>query len=126
MRRLRISGDKARGLGTPTSWNFTRPITFSLVVDDFGIKYAGKEHADHLINCLKEKYKLTEDWVGNFVLRHIAPVGLCSANAQHCYAGVYKKTIIEIQAHHATSATLPVLTGAKKIRRRSTIPPATG
>jgi hypothetical protein len=25
----------------------------------------GKEHADHLIKCLKEKYKLTEDWTGN-------------------------------------------------------------
>jgi hypothetical protein len=33
------------------------------VVDDFGVKYVGKEHADHLINCLKEEtYKLTEDW----------------------------------------------------------------
>jgi hypothetical protein len=26
----------------------TRPITFSLVVDDFGIKYVGQEHTDHL------------------------------------------------------------------------------
>ncbi len=25
----------------------------------------GKEHADHLIKCLKEKYKLTEDWTGS-------------------------------------------------------------
>ena len=34
----------------------TRPIsTFSLIVDDFGIKYFGKEHAEHLIKCLKEK-----------------------------------------------------------------------
>ena len=33
----------------------TRPITFSLVVDNFGVKYVGKEHADHLINCLKEE-----------------------------------------------------------------------
>ncbi len=44
----------------------TRPITFSLIVDDFGIKYVGKEHADHLIKCLKEKYKLTENWTSNF------------------------------------------------------------
>jgi len=43
----------------------TRPITFSLVVNNFGIKYVGKEHADHLIQCLKEKYKLTEEWTGN-------------------------------------------------------------
>jgi hypothetical protein len=30
----------------------TRPVTVSLVVDDFGIKYVGKEHAEYLLNCL--------------------------------------------------------------------------
>jgi hypothetical protein len=43
----------------------TCPITFSLMVNDFGIKYVGKEHAEHLINCLQEDYKLTEDQIGN-------------------------------------------------------------
>jgi hypothetical protein len=33
----------------------------SLVVDNFGIKYAGKKHTNHLITRLKEKYKLSED-----------------------------------------------------------------
>ena len=33
-----------------------RPICFSLVVDDFGVKYVGKEHADHLVSVIKEKY----------------------------------------------------------------------
>ncbi len=53
-------------VNTPSLWRHTtRPITFSLVVNNFGIKYDGKEHADHLINCLKEKYKLTKDWAGD-------------------------------------------------------------
>jgi hypothetical protein len=43
----------------------TRPITFCLVVDDFGVKYIGKEHADHLIAVLKEKYAITTNWTGN-------------------------------------------------------------
>jgi hypothetical protein len=44
-------------VNTPGLWRHqTQPITFSLVVDDFGIKYVGKNHADHLITCLKEKY----------------------------------------------------------------------
>jgi hypothetical protein len=30
----------------------TRPISFSLVVDDFAVKYVGKQHADHLRNAL--------------------------------------------------------------------------
>lgn len=43
----------------------TRPISFCLVVDDFGIKYVGKEHAEHLIGILQTKYKITIDWAGD-------------------------------------------------------------
>jgi hypothetical protein len=32
----------------------TRPISFSLVVDDFGVKYVGREHAEHLMACIKK------------------------------------------------------------------------
>ena len=51
---------------TPGLWRHQwRPITFCLVVDDFGIKYIGKEHADHLIQCLRNHYKEIEiDWAG--------------------------------------------------------------
>ena len=42
-----------------------RPISFTLVVDDFGIKYVGKEHADHLIGALRQQYSKVEvDWTG--------------------------------------------------------------
>ena len=51
---------------TPGLWrHVTRPISFTLVVDDFGVKYVGKEHADHLISVLKKHYKIAEDWEGN-------------------------------------------------------------
>jgi hypothetical protein len=40
----------------------SRPVSFCLVVDDFGIKYVGKENAEHLINALKSKYTITIDW----------------------------------------------------------------
>jgi hypothetical protein len=32
----------------------TRPISFSLVVDDFGVKYVGRKHAEHLMACIKK------------------------------------------------------------------------
>jgi len=39
-------------------------ICFSLVVDDFGVKYVGEAHANHLIRALKEDYDISEDWKG--------------------------------------------------------------
>jgi hypothetical protein len=51
---------------TPSLWKQkTQPIAFTLVVDDFGVKYIGKEHVDHLIWCIKQKYKLVKDWTGD-------------------------------------------------------------
>ena len=40
-------------------------VQFSLIVDNFGVKYVGKRHMEHLINALKKHYtKLTVDWNG--------------------------------------------------------------
>ena len=51
---------------TPGLWHHQwRPIAFCLVVDDFGVKYVGREHADHLIQCLRNHYKEIDiDWTG--------------------------------------------------------------
>jgi hypothetical protein len=52
---------------TPGLWKQkTRPISFKLVVNNFGVIYIRKEHVDHLIWCIKQKYELTEDWTGNY------------------------------------------------------------
>jgi hypothetical protein len=38
---------------TPGLWlHQTRPISFTLVMDDFAVKYVGKQHAEHLQNAL--------------------------------------------------------------------------
>ena len=42
----------------------TRPISFSLVVDDFGVKYVGKEDAQHLLDTVQQYYKCSCDWEG--------------------------------------------------------------
>ena len=50
---------------TPGLWKHkTRPISFTLVVDDFGIKYTNKDDIDHLFATIKEKYPLKIDWTG--------------------------------------------------------------
>jgi hypothetical protein len=43
----------------------TRDITFTLVVDDFLIKYHRKEDAEHLHEVLRKQYAITTDWTGS-------------------------------------------------------------
>ena len=40
------------------------PVLFTLVVDDFGVKYAGEEHALHLKHTIEENYTVTSEWYG--------------------------------------------------------------
>ena len=50
---------------TPGLWRHqTRPLQFSLVVDDFGIKYERQVVITHLLDALKTIYKIYEDWDG--------------------------------------------------------------
>ena len=63
-KRLNKGGYKQSKL-VPGLWTHEwRPIQFTLVVDDFGVKYVGKEHAIHLQNTLKRDYAITNDWTG--------------------------------------------------------------
>ena len=51
---------------TPGIWGHKwRPTTFSLVVDDFGIKYIGIDHVHHPINTLMQWYKISINWSGS-------------------------------------------------------------
>jgi hypothetical protein len=43
----------------------TRPISCSLVVDAFGVKYVGREHAEHLMACIRKNYNISSDWNGS-------------------------------------------------------------
>ena len=52
---------KTNGLWT----HETRDTVFTLVVDDFGIKYTSRKDADHLSNALQDLYKITLDWTGH-------------------------------------------------------------
>jgi hypothetical protein len=52
-----------RARHTPGLWlHKARPIYFTLVVNDFTVKYVGKQHAEHLRNALLQTYELTTDW----------------------------------------------------------------
>jgi len=47
---------------TPGLWTHdTRPISFSLVIDDFGVKYVGEENAQHLLDTVQKYYRCSCD-----------------------------------------------------------------
>ncbi len=53
-------------VSTPCLWyHKTRPILFTLVVDNFGVKYVNKEDIDHLNASIKTTYTLTKERMGN-------------------------------------------------------------
>ncbi len=48
---------------TPGLWQHnTSDIRFTLVVNDFAIRYTKQDNANHLLNALREHYQITEDW----------------------------------------------------------------
>jgi len=50
---------------TPGLWQHdTRPISFSLVDNDFGVKYVGEENAQHLFDTVRKYYKCSCNWKG--------------------------------------------------------------
>ena len=42
----------------------TRDTVFTLVVDDFRVRYTSDNNIQHLISALRDLYKITVDWEG--------------------------------------------------------------
>ena len=53
-----VQAQKTDGLFT----HILRDISFTLVVDDFGIKFTNKQDCDYLIKIMREKYKFKVDY----------------------------------------------------------------
>ena len=49
----------------PGLWKHnTRPIYFTLIVNNFGVKYTRQEDVNHLKTVLEHNYTVTADWTG--------------------------------------------------------------
>ena len=54
---------------TPGLWRHkTLPISFSLCINDFGIKKVGRKHIEHRLADLHTKYEVTTYWTGSTYL----------------------------------------------------------
>jgi len=62
--RLNEQGYHQSQITSGLSKHKTRPISFTLCVDDFRVKYMGQEHAKHLLQVLNANLKCAIDWEG--------------------------------------------------------------
>ena len=73
----------------------SRPISFTLVVDNFDVKYVNKEDVDYLIASIKTAYTLTKDWTGNVYCGIALEWDYKHGNVDMSMPGYIKKTLQE-------------------------------
>jgi hypothetical protein len=103
----------------PGLWKHdTRPIQFTLVVDDFGVKYTRKEDVEHLQSVIERDYTVTADWTGN---RYIGITLDWDYNRRRVHLSMpnYVRKALKLFQHnvrkeqHAPHPCAPIIYGAK-------------
>jgi hypothetical protein len=96
------------------------PVWFTLVVDDFGVKYVGKEHALHLQSVIESYYPLSTDWTGNRYIRITLDWDYTNTKVHLSMPGYVAKALKLFQhtcptaPQHSPFPTKPIIYGAKK------------
>jgi hypothetical protein len=104
----------------PGLWSHKwRPVQFTLVVDDFGVKYVGKEHAKHLKDTLEENYKVTTEWDGKRYIGITLDWDYKRRQVHLSMPGYVKKALKQFQhelrkQQQQPFPTVPIKYGAKK------------
>jgi hypothetical protein len=103
----------------PRLWQHnTCPIQFTLVVDNFGITYAGEEHARHLKKVLKMHYKLTCNWMGTCCIGITLDWDYKKRQVHLSMPNSIKKALTQFQHNagtlqHSPYPSVPIQYGAK-------------
>jgi hypothetical protein len=108
---------------TPGLWlHKTRTISFTLVVDDFAVKYVRKHHAEHLRNALLRAYELTTDWTATvysgMTLKWNYTKGTCDISMPGYVSNILSKFQHELPQ---TSTTYPVPVHHSGLRRQDSV-----
>jgi len=105
----------------PGLWKHkTRPIAFALTVDDFAVKYVGKEHALHLKSVLEQHYKITTDWTGTRYIGMTLDWDYEKRQVHVSMPGYVQKALKQFghvwngKKQHAPFPSAPIKYGAKK------------
>jgi hypothetical protein len=88
-------------------------------VDDLGVKYVGREHAEHLMTCIKKKYNISSDWNGTAYCGLTLDWDYKNRTLELSMPGYIKAALHEYQHHvparpeHAPHTWNPPIYGAK-------------
>jgi hypothetical protein len=78
----------------PGLWmHTTKPTTFSIVVDDFAVKYITDADAHHLQNALLRHYEITTDWGGTVYSGITFEMRLLQTYLLHFHARIYQQCL---------------------------------
>ena len=81
----------------------TRDIAFSLVVDDFGVKYTKKEDAEHLFNTIQNRYPVKASWDPDYYLGVTLEFDYVKRTCKFLMPGYVKQNLLKF--HHEFSKT---------------------
>jgi hypothetical protein len=96
-----------------------RPISFSLIVEDFTVKYVVKQHADHLRNALLKTYELATGWeatvYSGMTLKWDYKNRTCDISMPGYVSNVLRKFQLDATTHlqHTPSRYITPVYGAK-------------
>ena len=82
-------------------------LTFTLVVDDFGIKYTDRANAQHLLDCLQLLYPITVDWTGSKYLNIAINFAADRETLTLSMPGYVNKQILRFRPGGSTGAKSP-------------------
>ncbi|KAL7484531.1 hypothetical protein ACHAW6_010167 [Cyclotella cf. meneghiniana] len=97
-----------------------QPIAFTLIVDGFGGKYVGKEHALHLKSILKEHYTVSMDWTGTKYIGLSLDWDYTHQRVHLSKSGYVSRALKQFQHHQPSSPQhqpfrcVPIHYGAKR------------
>jgi hypothetical protein len=105
-------------VNTPGLWRHaTRPITFSLIVNDFWNKICWEGACGSFNKMLERKIQTHQRLDRQLILWNHTQIGLQSENCVHFNAWLHQKSASEVQTHYATHTKLPVVTRAQVVWR---------
>ncbi len=93
-KRLHKAGYRQRKI-TSGYWHHDwRPISFTLVVDNFRVKYINKKDVKHLASILKQDYEINVDWEGFQYLGLMLDWDYATRKVHLSMSGYIEKTLV--------------------------------